>query len=96
MILEASPEASPRRARTEVPTMMTGWTMGLAGWVWMGIWILALVVLVWLLVRTPTPRSEPGAPIEVLRARLARGEITPEEFERARALLDADTPRSSP
>ncbi len=73
--------------------MMTGWTMGLDGWLWMGAWILALAVMVWLLVRTPARRPERDEAIEVLRARLARGEITPDEFERARSLLDTEIPR---
>lgn len=73
--------------------MMTGWTMGLDGWLWMGAWILALAVMVWLLVRSPARRPERDDPLEVLRARLARGEITPDEFERARGLLDVETPR---
>jgi uncharacterized membrane protein len=73
--------------------MMVGWTMGLDGWLWMGAWIAALAGMVWLLVRTPTTRSERDDALEVLRARLARGEITPDEFERARSLLDTEIPR---
>jgi uncharacterized membrane protein len=49
--------------------------------------------MVWLLVRTPARRSERDEALEVLRARLARGEITPDEFERARSLLDIEIPR---
>jgi len=73
--------------------MMIGWTMGLDGWLWMGAWILALAVMVWLLVRAPARRPERDDALEVLRARLARGEITPDEFERARSLLDPEIPR---
>ena len=73
--------------------MMVGWTMGLDGWLWMGAWIAALAGMVWLLVRTPARRSERDDALEVLRSRLARGEITPDEFERARSLLDIETPR---
>ena len=73
--------------------MMTGWTMGLDGWLWMGAWILALVSMVWLLVRAPARRPESDEALEVLRARLARGEITPDEFERARSLLEIEIPR---
>ena len=67
--------------------MMAGWTMGLEGWLWMGAWVLALVGVVWLLVREPR-RSDREDALETLRARLARGEITPAEFEQARRLLD--------
>ena len=68
---------------------MNGWTMGIDGWLWMGAWMLVLVVAVALLVWTPRRGRDREEPLEVLRGRLARGEITPEEFERARSLLAA-------
>ncbi len=68
--------------------MMTGWTMGLEGWLWMGAWALVLVLVVWLLVREPR-RPGQDDPVTVLRGRLARGEITPEEFEQTRRLLNS-------
>jgi len=55
---------------------MAGWSMGLEAWIWMGAWALVLIVVVWLLVREPHDRR-PDA-LEILRARLARGEITPD------------------
>lgn len=67
--------------------MMFGWSMGLEGWLWMGAWILVLTVLVWLLVREPR-RSDRDDALDILRTRLARGEISNEEFEHARALLE--------
>lgn len=67
--------------------MMAGWTMGIEGWIWMGAWALALVLVVWLLVREPRHDEREDA-LQILRGRLARGEITPDEFERARHLLD--------
>jgi putative membrane protein len=72
--------------------MMFGWSMGLEGWMWMGIWILVLAVLVWCLVREPR-RSGRDDAMDILRARLARGEISTEEFEHARALLDPTRPQ---
>jgi putative membrane protein len=68
--------------------MMAGWTMGFEGWLWMGAWALVIVLVVWLLVREPR-RPAPDDPLTTLRGRLARGEITPEEFERARRLLES-------
>lgn len=68
--------------------MMAGWTMGLEGWLWMSVWVLVLAVVVWLLVREPR-RSGPADALELLRGRLARGEITPDEFEQARRLLES-------
>jgi uncharacterized membrane protein len=67
--------------------MMTGWTMGIEGWLWMSAWALVLLVVVWLLVREPR-RSDRDDTLELLRGRLARGEITPDEFERTLRLLE--------
>lgn len=75
--------------------MMFGWSMGLEGWLWMGAWILVMVALVWLLVREPH-RPERDEAMETLRARLARGEITPDEFEHARQLLEIQRPQENP
>lgn len=66
--------------------MMFGWSMGLEAWLWMGIWVLVLALLVWFLVREPR-RSDRDEALEILRIRLARGEISPDEFEHARQLL---------
>ena len=68
--------------------MMFGWTMGLEGWLWMGIWVFVLVSVVWLLVREPR-RSSRDEAMDSLRTRLARGELSPEEFERAKRLLES-------
>ncbi len=66
---------------------MNGWTVGLEGWIWMAAWALVLVFVVWLLVREPR-RSGGDDALDTLRARLARGEITTDEFEKARRLLE--------
>lgn len=75
--------------------MMFGWSMGIEAWAWMGAWILVIAVLVWFLVREPR-RSEHDDAMEILRTRLARGEISIEEFEHARALLDPARPHGNP
>lgn len=72
---------------------MFGWSMGLDGWLFMVGWIVVIAVLVWVLVREPRG-SMRDEPLEILRARLARGEISGEEFSRALALLNA--PRNPP
>ncbi len=72
--------------------MMWGYGMGFAwGWLWLALLLVvaiaALVVLiVWLATRRGTPGA--GSPARrILEERLARGEISPEEFaERVRAL----------
>lgn len=71
--------------------MMAGWTMSPEGWLWMIAWVVILLVAVWLLTRAPARHERGEEPLEMLRSRLARGEISPEEFERARALLESST-----
>lgn len=68
--------------------MMYGWTMSPEGWLWMAAWAAVIVAVVWLLVRQPRRAGQDDA-LQILRARLAHGEITPDEFERARRLLDS-------
>ena len=70
---------------------MAGWSMSLDAWLWMGTWILFLTVLVWALVREPQ-RSNRDEAMEIVRARLARGEINPDEFEQIRKELEAHNP----
>jgi putative membrane protein len=70
--------------------MMEGWGMTLGGSIWMLIWIAALVAMVWLIVRRPDDRPRADDAQAILRARFARGELSQEEFERARDALLAD------
>ncbi len=67
--------------------MMDGWGMTLGGWIWMGAWIVALLVMVWLIVGGTRDRGLREDALDILRARFARGEISQEEFERARDAL---------
>jgi len=67
--------------------MMAGWGMTLGGWVWIGIWIVALLVMVLLIVGGSRDRSPREDALEILRARFARGEISREEYEQARDVL---------
>lgn len=69
---------------------MMGWGLDLAGWLWMGAWILALLAMVWLIVRGSAGRPASDDAVAILRARFARGEISQEEFERARTALQFD------
>ncbi len=68
--------------------MMTGaWGMTLGGWIWTAVWIVALLVMVWMAV-SGWRREERDDPLEILRARYARGEISEDEYRRARQILD--------
>jgi uncharacterized membrane protein len=60
------------------------------GWIWMLVWISALVFMVWLIVRSPADHSTADDAMAILRARFARGEISQAEFEQARRALLAD------
>jgi putative membrane protein len=56
-------------------------------WIWMVVWVIALLVMVWLLVAGGR-RVERDDPLDILRARYARGEINEAEFRQARDLLE--------
>ena len=64
--------------------------MGPDGWVWMLIWIAALLFMVWLIVRRPESDSSAEDARSILRARFARGEINETEFELACTVLRTD------
>lgn len=68
--------------------MTNGLPVGPDAWIWIGAWALVLFLTVWFLVRGPR-RDERTDALETLRGRLARGEISPDEYERARRLLDS-------
>ncbi len=68
--------------------MMTGaWGMTLGGWIWTVVWVVALLVMVRMAV-SGWRREERDDPLEILRARYARGEISEEEYRHARQILD--------
>lgn len=78
-----SPERDIRR-----PTMhfVEPWA-----WAWMIVWTVVLIGAVWLIVRTPHGSTVHEDAHAILRARFAKGEISRDEFERARdGLLDDD------
>jgi putative membrane protein len=64
-----------------------GWGMGF-GWIYMIIFwvlvILGILYLVKLFTRGTTPEDKYGTPLEILKQRYAKGEITREEFEKMR------------
>jgi uncharacterized membrane protein len=74
--------------------MGPGWEMNLGGWAWMGIWIFALIVMVWFIARSPNAHPSKQEPLAILRTRFARGEINDAEFEQARCVLESDKEKS--
>ncbi len=58
----------------------------IGAWIWMVVWIGALLAMVWMLV--DGGRGAPHeAPLDILRHRYAAGEISEEEFRHARDVL---------
>jgi putative membrane protein len=67
----------------------SGWMLGMH-FLWWIFWILLVVVLVVLLLRQPAgppPASSQPAALEILKRRYAAGEISTEEFEKRKELL---------
>ena len=72
--------------------MMFGYDMTAAGWFWMIGGMVALVLAIvagaWLVARSmANGRQQPGTALDILEARLARGEISRDEFEQTKAFL---------
>lgn len=68
-----------------------GYYMGGMHAFWWLFWVVLIVALYAAL--SPERRrrqGETGSPLQLLQRRLARGEITPEQYEQAKALLDRD------
>jgi putative membrane protein len=66
--------------------MMGDWGMTLGSWIWMLVWVAALLLMVWLIVAGGRTEQRED-PLELLRSRYARGEITEDEFRRMRTIL---------
>lgn len=69
-----------------------GYYMGGMHTYWWIFWLLVLVVLVYAVWSPDRRRRRPGkeSPMKILQRRLANGEITPEAYEKAKALLNRD------
>lgn len=68
--------------------MMYGNYYGGMNLIW---WFMWIVLLFWIFVtpfRIPGQRHRPDTPLDVLRMRLASGQITPEQYQEHRQLLD--------
>ncbi len=74
------------------PDMDGGWDMGTAWWIVMPImmvifWGGVIAVAVWGIRQFTGDRDKGQSPLDIARERLARGEITKEEFDRIRSDL---------
>ena len=75
--------------------------LGWVGWTLMSAGMIAFWgLIIWAVISLVRPAGRPGTkpselrPEDVLANRLARGDISADEFERARSLLDADVRRA--
>lgn len=59
---------------------------------WWAFWVVMVIaVVLWARADSPGRRDRPReTPHEVLRRRLANGEVSPEEYENRKAILDRD------
>lgn len=73
-----------------------GWDMGFGGWLWVigGLaFVIGLIVLIGWAVTNAGRRADDATPLagktplDILRERYARGEITADEFEQAKRIL---------
>jgi putative membrane protein len=70
-----------------------GWGMGLAGWIFMGLfWVVVIGLVVWAVIALlpgsrPAGQGRPETPEQILDRRFALGEIDAEQYRRAREVL---------
>lgn len=67
-----------------------GGSVGVWGWMMMSaFWVGAIALIVWVVrTRSGSHDSPGGGPLRVLNQRLAAGEITPDEYQERRRLLE--------
>jgi len=66
---------------------MNGHYMGMHFWWWV-FWIVLLLIITYRLIRDSNEKKSPGDPLEILKRRYARGEITKEEYEKMKKDLE--------
>ena len=66
-------------------------------WFWWLFWVVVVAAILYAPWSSPGRRGKPPreTPHEVLRRRLASGEVTPQEYEQRKALLDCDATSSA-
>lgn len=64
---------------------------------WWVFWLVVALVVslaVWSPQRRHRPSGDGASPLDILQRRLARGEMTPEAYEQAKAILDRDATKA--
>lgn len=66
-------------------------------WFWWLFWVAVVAAIAFSVVGSASRRGRPPreSPHEVLKRRLAAGEITAQEYEQRKALLDRDTSKAA-
>jgi putative membrane protein len=71
------------------------WTHGAMhnlGWLWLWVWIPIIILIAWGMTKIYAPKeTESGNPMEILKKRYAKGEITTEEYEERKKILLRDS-----
>jgi putative membrane protein len=69
-----------------------GYSMGGMHGLWWIFWVVLVVALVFIAVARPQGRNRPSreSPHEILRRRLANGDISEDQYEELKKLLDRD------
>jgi putative membrane protein len=96
MEVRHSPFYGETKSRQDPSAKGVTTVMGPWGWIWMLVWVAALLVMVWWIVRGSGGGPGTEDALTILRARFARGEISKEEFERARDVLLVDPKELKP
>ncbi len=60
---------------------MNGHYWGMHFWWWV-FWVVLLLIITYRLIRDSDEKKAPGDPLEILKRRYARGEISKEEYEK--------------
>ncbi|HMN94063.1 MAG TPA: SHOCT domain-containing protein [Hydrogenophaga sp.] len=73
-----------------------GYFMGGMHAIWWVFWLVVVVafIAIWSPARGRRSSDADAAPLDILKRRLARGEITPEAYQQAKDLLERDADKS--
>ncbi len=72
-----------------------GYFMGGMHAIWWVFWLVVVVAIaIWSPARVRRKSDADAVPLDILQRRLAHGEITPEAYEQAKALLERDVGKS--